>query len=114
MALRLARRTAAPRIDPSSLTTPDSPLARDAETAARDLLSPAVLNHSYRSFAWGAALAAVDGIAFDRELFYVAARVSRHRYPEPQSPTWISPFVAPPWSERFWPHTKSAPPLRRW
>ncbi|MCV7077670.1 HD domain-containing protein [Mycobacterium szulgai] len=59
-------------IDPSSLIPPDSALARDAEAAARDLLSPAVLNHSYRSFAWGATLAAVDGIAFDRELFYVA------------------------------------------
>lgn len=72
MALRLhAGRRAS--IDPSRLTPPDSALARDAETAARDLLSPAVLNHSYRSFAWGAALAAVDGIAFDRELFYAAA-----------------------------------------
>ena len=72
MALRLhaGRRNS---IDPASLTPPDSALAREAEAAAHDLLSPAVLNHSYRSFAWGAALAALDGICFDHELFYAAS-----------------------------------------
>jgi hypothetical protein len=82
MALRLhaGRRVA---IDPSSLTPPDSALVRAAATAAADLLSPAVLNHSRRSFAWGAALAAVDGIAFDRELFYLASMFHDTGLPSP-------------------------------
>ncbi|KAA0110800.1 HD domain-containing protein [Mycolicibacterium sp. P1-5] len=82
MALKLhaGRRTS---IDPSSLTPPDSALAREAEAGARALLSPAVLNHSYRSFAWGAALAAVDQVAFDRELLYVAALFHDTGIPSP-------------------------------
>lgn len=82
MALRMhaGRRVA---IDPSSLTPPDSALARAAQAAAGDLLSPAVLNHSLRSFAWGAALAAVDGIAFDRELFYLASMFHDTGIPSP-------------------------------
>ena len=35
-------------IDPASLVRPDSPLARDAEVAAQDALTPALLNHSSR------------------------------------------------------------------
>ncbi|MFF9819752.1 HD domain-containing protein [Streptomyces sp. NPDC014006] len=72
MALRLhsGRRQA---IDPARLLPPDSAMAKDAETAARALLSPALLNHSRRSYAWGSAIAALDGIEFDRELLYVAA-----------------------------------------
>jgi hypothetical protein len=48
MALRLhsGRRNV---IDPASLVPPDSSLARDAEDAAQDLLTPALLNHSRRA-----------------------------------------------------------------
>ena len=53
-------------IDPASLVPPDSPLARDAEVAAHDLLSPTLLNHSSRAYTWGAAIAALHGITFDR------------------------------------------------
>src|SRR5215217_5909183 len=60
-------------IDPASLAPPDSALARDAEVAARDLLTPALLHHSGRAYAWGAAIAALQGITFDRELLYLAA-----------------------------------------
>ena len=42
-------------IDPASLVPPDSRLARDAEVAAQDLLTPALLNHSSRAYTWGAA-----------------------------------------------------------
>ncbi len=72
MALRLhsGRRQV---IDPARLLPPDSAMSKDAETAARDLLSPALLNHSSRAYAWGSAIAALDGIEFDRELLYVAA-----------------------------------------
>src|SRR3954468_16075971 len=49
MALRVhsGRRTS---VDPASLAPPDSALARDAEVAAQDLLSPALLNHSSRAY----------------------------------------------------------------
>ena len=72
MALRLhsGRRSA---VDPASLVPPDSSLARDADVAAHDLLTPALVNHSRRAYAWGAAIAALDGITFDRELLYLAA-----------------------------------------
>ena len=82
MALRLhaGRRSA---FDPATLAPPDSVLARDAADAARELLSPAVRNHSHRSFAWGAALAAVDGVMFDRELLYLAAMFHDTGIPTP-------------------------------
>jgi hypothetical protein len=82
MALRLhaGRRTS---IDAASLAPPDSTLAREAETTAKDLLSPVLLNHSYRAFAWGCALAAVDGITFDRELLYVASLFHDTGLPSP-------------------------------
>ena len=72
MALRLhsGRRT---HIDPARLVPPDSSLARDAEVAARDLLTPALLNHSRRAYAWGAAIAVRHGVTYDRELLYLAA-----------------------------------------
>src|ERR671936_607723 len=60
-------------IDPASLVPPDSALARDAEVAAQDLLTPALLNHSSRAYTWGAAIAALHQITFDRELLYLAA-----------------------------------------
>ena len=65
MALRMhsGRRSV---IDPASLLPPDSSLAREAQAAAQDLLTPALLNHSRRSYAWGAAIAALDKITFDR------------------------------------------------
>lgn len=71
------------RLDPRVLLPPDSALARDAEVAARDLLSPALLNHSRRSYAWGAALAATDDVTFDHELLYVAAMLHDTGLPSP-------------------------------
>ena len=72
-------------LDPSALRPPDSSLATDAEEVAEELLSPAVLNHSRRSYAWGAALAALDGTTFDKELLYVARAVPRHRSAQPDA-----------------------------
>src|SRR6185437_13740715 len=57
-------------IDPASLVPPDSALARDAEVAAQDLLTPALLNHSSRAYLWGGAIAALQGVTCDRELLY--------------------------------------------
>jgi hypothetical protein len=70
-------------VDPASLTPPDSALARDAEEAAQDLLSPTLLNHSRRAYAWGAAIAALNNITFDRELLYMAAMFHDTGLPSP-------------------------------
>ena len=58
-------------IEPARLAPPDSSLARDAQEAAEDLLTPALRNHSHRAYAWAAAIAARRGISFDRELLYL-------------------------------------------
>jgi hypothetical protein len=70
-------------VDPAALTPPDSSLAREAEEAARDLLSPVLLNHSRRAYAWGAAIAALQDVAFDRELLYVASMFHDTGLPSP-------------------------------
>jgi hypothetical protein len=70
-------------VDPAALVPPDSSMARDAERTARDLLSPVVLNHSRRAFAWGSAIAALRGITFDRELLYVASMFHDTGLPSP-------------------------------
>src|SRR4051812_43147616 len=70
-------------LEPSRLMAPDSALARDAQEAASDLLSPVVLNHAHRSYAWAAALAGRRGIAFDRELLYLAAMFHDTGLPSP-------------------------------
>ncbi|MBF6170339.1 HD domain-containing protein [Nocardia blacklockiae] len=61
------------RVDPGELAAPDSVLARDAHDTARELLSPPVFEHSRRTYAWAAALAAVHRLEFDREAVYVAS-----------------------------------------
>ncbi|MEZ5166204.1 MAG: hypothetical protein R2695_06830 [Acidimicrobiales bacterium] len=68
--LLTGRRATEPMAVPSP---PDSALARDAERAAAE--QPAILAaHAYRTWAFGRALAAVDGAAsLDEELFYVAS-----------------------------------------
>ena len=70
-------------IDPEALLPPDSSLARDAAVAARDLVSPVLLNHSSRAYTWGAAIAALHGITFDRELLYLAAMFHDTGIPSP-------------------------------
>jgi hypothetical protein len=70
-------------VEPAALAPPDSSMARDAEAAARDLLSPVLVNHSRRAFAWGSSIAALQGITFDRELLYVAAMFHDTGLPSP-------------------------------
>lgn len=72
MALRLhsGRRAQVPE---RALRTPSSVLTRTAEECARERLTPAVLNHSYRCYSYGVALAALEGIDVDRELLFAAA-----------------------------------------
>jgi hypothetical protein len=52
---------------------PDSGLTRAAEALARRRLSPALLNHSYRTYAFGAALGDLENVDVDRELLFAAA-----------------------------------------
>jgi hypothetical protein len=90
-------------VDPASLVPPDSALARDAEIAAQDLLTPALLNHSRRAYTWGAAIAALRGITFDRELLYLAAMFHDTGIPSPVPEvdfTVLSAALAREFSER--------------
>jgi hypothetical protein len=52
---------------------PESVLTRAAEDLARRQLSPALLNHSYRTYAFGAALGELENLDVDRELLFAAA-----------------------------------------
>ncbi|MFG1793994.1 phosphohydrolase [Nocardia sp. NPDC049149] len=51
---------------------PDTALARAVEREARTVLSPAMLEHSYRSYWFARVLAAVGGADYDDELAYVS------------------------------------------
>lgn len=55
------------------LTVPDSAAATHAYELADAFCSPALRNHCVRSYLWGTALAAQEGIAIDAELLYVGA-----------------------------------------
>jgi hypothetical protein len=60
-------------VAPSFLIPPSSALTRAAAEVARSRLGPALLNHSYRTFAFGAALGALEGLSVDIELLFAAA-----------------------------------------
>ncbi len=63
------RLTGTPKLRPS----PDTVLTRAADALARHRLSPALLNHSYRTYAFATALADLDHLDVDRDLLYAAA-----------------------------------------
>jgi hypothetical protein len=72
--LALALHVAPPRgVRVRDLVPPDSSLARAAEVAAHEALSPGILNHSYRTFAFGTALAQLGGTKVDAEELYVTS-----------------------------------------
>ncbi|MGO9509667.1 MAG: phosphohydrolase [Mycobacterium sp.] len=60
---------AAERVDLDTFRVPDSKFAREAEQACAEL-PPFLQGHSYRTWLFGCALAAVDGNTLDEELFY--------------------------------------------
>jgi len=60
-------------MDVAQLVPPSTSLTLAAEAHARAYLGPALLNHSRRAYAFGAALGVIDGIDVDRELLYTAA-----------------------------------------
>ncbi|MGH3955081.1 MAG: HD domain-containing protein, partial [Mycobacterium sp.] len=61
------------RVEFGSIAVPDSALARAAEQEARDSVTPHVLEHSYRTYFFGKALAEFDGVQVDDELVYIAS-----------------------------------------
>jgi hypothetical protein len=70
-------------VDLETLRWPDSALARDAEAEARDVLSPSLLAHSYRTYLFGLALAALDDAAVDQELCFTACLLHDLQLPDP-------------------------------
>lgn len=60
-------------VEPDELLPPRSALTRAAEDSARRQLPAVLLNHSYRTYTFGAALAALENIDVDHELLFAAA-----------------------------------------
>ncbi len=60
-------------LTPDTHRAPDSQLAKDAFELAARLSPPMLLNHTLRTYHFGAIIAARDGLRFDRELVYVAS-----------------------------------------
>jgi hypothetical protein len=83
-ALGIRRRRLA-QIDPSSLAPPDTSVARAAEELVARLAPPMVVNHAYRTFAWGSVLAAHDAMSFDREVVYVASLLHDLYFADPHA-----------------------------
>jgi hypothetical protein len=77
------RRVAA--LDAAALNPPDSAAARLAEECVADMASPMVVNHSYRTYWWGAVLAAHDGLVFDKEVAYVASLMHDTYFEKPKA-----------------------------
>lgn len=57
--------------DPSVLTPPDTPFARDVVEACAEL-EPMVVEHGYRSYVFGRALGQVKGLECDEEALFAA------------------------------------------
>jgi hypothetical protein len=73
---------AAANVDLDTFVAPDSLFAREAERACAEL-PPALVGHSYRTWLFGRALAAVDGCALDVELFYCGSLLHDHGIAQP-------------------------------
>src|SRR4051812_32267667 len=61
------------QVDPTRMVAPSSALTRAAVEQAQRLLTPALLNHSYRPLPCGAALGAGEALPFNIELLFTAA-----------------------------------------
>ena len=68
--LNTGRRAVVPR---DALVPPESALTRAAEECARRQLPAVLLNHSYRTYTFGAALGALEDLDVDHELLFAAA-----------------------------------------
>jgi hypothetical protein len=72
----------AANVDLNTFTVPDSAFARDAEQACAELPA-ALIGHSYRTWLFGRALAAVDERKLDVELFYCGSLLHDHGIAQP-------------------------------
>jgi hypothetical protein len=93
-ALGIRRRHLA-RIDPALLAPPDSRASREAEQLIAAAVPPMVASHSHRTYAWGAALAAHDGISFDKEVVYVASLLHDLHFADPTALPYRHCFTLP-------------------
>src|SRR5262245_28911821 len=66
--------------DPSELTPPDSPFAKEVVEACADL-GPTVIEHSYRSYLFARALGHVDGVECDEEALFAAVMFHDYAFP---------------------------------
>jgi len=81
--LALGRLPAAARnIDVGTFTPPDTPLAREAESACAEQ-PEAIAGHSYRTWLFGRALAELDRSELDIELFYCGSLVHDYGIAQP-------------------------------
>src|SRR3954454_10902358 len=103
-----------PRVDPAKLAPPDSRACRDAEELLAEMTSPMVANHSLRTFAWGAALAAHDNLSYDREGAYVTSLLQDLFWEHPRALPGALFFTlpaperaAPLWSSAVWDEDRS-------
>jgi hypothetical protein len=60
-------------IDVDRLVIPDSRIAQEAEELCREASSAMLLNHCFRTYAWGMIIGESDGLRPDPELLYVAS-----------------------------------------
>jgi hypothetical protein len=60
-------------LDLDTLRWPDSAIAQAAEEACHRELTPPLINHSYRTYVFALALAALDGERVDHEALYASA-----------------------------------------
>lgn len=60
-------------VDLDEFRWPDSQLARAAETEARRAMPAYLVQHSYRTYLFGLALAAIDNVEIDHELSFLSA-----------------------------------------
>jgi hypothetical protein len=93
-ALGIRRRRLA-QVDAGALEPPDSRTAREAEELIADAAGPMVVNHSHRTYAFGAAIAAHDHLTFDREVAYVASLLHDLYWERPDDPPHPHCFTLP-------------------
>lgn len=75
--LRRERPSTTPRPGAREIRPPDSRFAREVEAAAAEQ-NQVILNHSYRSWIFGRALADVDAVEVDEELLFAGALLHDH------------------------------------
>lgn len=67
--------------DPSKLTPPDTPFARELVDACAEL-DPMIVEHGYRSYLFGRALGEAEGLACDEESLFAATMLHDYAFME--------------------------------